>query len=396
MGEPLGRGGMATVYSCASVLSPRLRGALKVVDVRAEPGGRERFVREIETLAALRHQALIRVLAAGEEPRRGVLYMVMELIEGEDLAQRLGRERLGWRDAARLFRDVADGLHHAHEVGVHHRDMKPANVMITRSGGGVLVDFGIALDQERTRLTEVGMVPGTVAYMPPELLLSDTRSIDPALADVYAFGLVFYEALTRQRAFPGFKQASRQDLIRLVKEKLAHEPFDPGEAAPAAIRSLIKGCTQPMPLRRPRMKGVVRLLDIALGPAPGLVTATDEDEATVVVSMEMLTSALEAESTFPIGTAQLTPSPASQMETHVLQREAIEQAMAELEAAPFEDVSDRRQSFDQDVIRQELARRRPRRDERSQALLWGTAFGVVLLLASGGAAAFFLVWWWVV
>lgn len=296
---------MGAVYRCTSVLSPRLTGALKVVEARTDPATRQRFVREIETMASLRHQALIRVLAAGEDAQRGLLYHVMELIDGEDLSQRLSRARLDWQQAARVFRDIADGLHHAHEAGVHHRDIKPANVMITREGGGVLVDFGIALDQDRTRLTEVGMVPGTVAYMPPELLISDSRSVDPALSDVYAFGLVFYEAVTSQRAFPGFQHASRRDLIRLVKEKLDRPPFDPGERIPAAIRGLIKGCTNADPLKRPRMKAVVRLLDIALGPTPGIAAATSEDvEPTMIMQAPP-----DASPTFPVDTVQVTPPP---------------------------------------------------------------------------------------
>lgn len=396
---------MATVYRCHSVVAPRLAGALKVVDLRQDPGARERFVREIDTLATLRHQAVIRVLAAGEVEERYLLYMVMELIEGEDLAQRLAREPVPWPDAVRIFRELADGLQVAHQQGIHHRDIKPANVMITPSGGGVLVDFGIALDQDRTRLTQVGMVPGTVAYMPPELLLSDSHSIDPALADTYAFGLVLYEALTRKRAFPGFHRASRTDLIRLVKEKLDHPPFDPGDLAPDAIRNLIRGCTQPNPLQRPRMTAVVRMMDVALGPAPGLRAAGDlADEATVVASASMLD--LMGSSYVATTDTGQGSVPDSEMDTRVLRTEDVEAGL--LDPAAFDESTpvsnDRRpeprpgrpamsheleedtdldQQHDEAAIRRELmARRRPaprpsQPPGTNMALVWGSVIVLI-------------------
>lgn len=393
---------MATVYRCRSALSDRLQGALKVVDLRTDPGARDRFVREIDTLLALRHPAIIRVLSAGEDAARHLLYMVMELIEGEDLAHRLGREPVGWRDAARVFVDVAEGLHHAHEVGVHHRDLKPANVMITPSGGGVLVDFGIALDQDRTRLTEVGMVPGTVAYMPPELLLSDSRSIDPALADVYAFGLVVYETLSRQRAFPGFQQASRNDLVRLVQEKLDHPPFDPGEGVPQALRGLIRSCTQPNPMKRPRMHAAVRVLRLVLEPPPGAVAASavgEDDlgeEPTMVMSAPVFDAPGPADPGASAGpprtwAGEVPPRPAPAPHRAPDATVPFDRPLA---PAPFEeDLADTQNPVSRSALKTALARQRRRSREGSGVVVWGTALGLVVGLAGATSAVLALVWY---
>jgi serine/threonine protein kinase len=275
----------------------------------------------------------------------------------------------------------------------------------------VLVDFGIALDEERTRLTEVGMVPGTVAYMPPELLLSDSRTVDASLTDVYAFGLVFYEAITRRRAFPGFQNASRQDLVRLVQEKMDHEPFDPGEIATPAIRGLIKGCTNPMPLKRPRMKGVVRLLELALAPTPGLMAASaaeEGDEPTMVMArgfdspptfaVDTVKTPLPMDLRPPAATPKVVrprdptpPRPMPQMDIPPLRRPGT----PAFGQAPFDertaDLADQ-QVVDQATLRAELARGR-RAAAGRDTVIWLGAFGVVLFLVLATLVALGLGWW---
>ena len=259
----LGRGGMATVFECHSVLAPRLRGALKLMPAGRDSGSETRFLREVDALARLRHHGLVRVLAAGQT-KRGALYMVMELIEGENLLQRLQREPLEVPEALNAFRIVADGLRHAHDKGIHHRDLKPSNVMLTPDGGACLVDFGIALDVEHSRLTRAGTVAGTVTYMAPELLSVDNQDVAPGPCDVYSLGQVLCEALTGSRAFQSAR--GTHGLVKLVQEKHKSGPLDPGPEFSMAIRDLVRFTTEPNPKARPNMAQVVRLLDGALSP----------------------------------------------------------------------------------------------------------------------------------
>lgn len=264
----LGSGGMSSVHRCENAVAPRLRGAIKLVplgDDDPDEGAeqtRGRFLREVDTLAALRHPSLVRVLSCGEVPERSLIYLVMELVEGRDLASVLERGALDWRIALRVFRDLAEGLGHAHGRGVAHRDVKPANIMVCRDGVVVLVDFGIAFDQERTRLTEVGFVPGTVEYLAPECFRGgDGHTRDRKRGDVYALGVVIYEALTGEKAFRLPKELGfAEKLGRLVHEKQEKGPLDPGEGLPEALRDLVRSCTDPDPERRPAASDIARTL----------------------------------------------------------------------------------------------------------------------------------------
>jgi len=303
---------MATVYHCANILSPRIRGAIKIVDPGQHQATRARFIREVEALARLRHHAVIRVLTSGQDLSRGLLYMVMELIEGEDLLQILKRGPLPWTDLCGAFRQVADGLSHAHLRGIHHRDIKPANVMLQEDGGAVIVDFGIALDQERSRLTRAGMVPGTVSYMAPEVLTGDPRTIEADRADVYSLGVVLYEALRGQRAFPlEHRGGQAAAMIRIIEKKHDIGPLDPGDVAPDRLRELVRRCTELRPLQRPTMAQVVRYLD-AVRNEPLLVDKALEPESVT----EELSDA--DDTTFPFELCKAGKLTAAEEETLVL------------------------------------------------------------------------------
>lgn len=264
---------MATVWKCHSVLCPGLRGALKITQVAGSESAGDRFRREVDALARLRHHGVVRVLAAGRADSAH-LYMVMELIEGEDLLKHLQRGALEPAHVIRVFREISDGLRHAHQRGIHHRDLKPANVMLTEEGGGCLVDFGIALDVDQTRLTRVGAIPGTVTYMAPEMLTSDARGVDPGPADVYSLGQVMYEALTGKRAFDAPKDTP--GLVRLVRRKHARGSLDPGESIPQDLRTVVQQCTDPDPEKRPNMSHVVRLLERAMVANEGSLEPSEE------------------------------------------------------------------------------------------------------------------------
>lgn len=254
----LGEGGMGAVYRVHSALTPRLSAALKVLKPTADAEARARFVREAETLSAVRHPAIVHVMGISEDPQRHLLYIVMELATGETLRHRIGRGALTVDEAVPIFTRLASALEHAHAAGVVHRDLKPANIVLCNDGSVRLVDFGIAATQSHEPITEGGHL-GTISYVPPEVFRGEKT--DPRLADVYSWGLVLHEALTGTRVFPipaGMTPAAAAAAVGA--KKLEQGSFDPGGAVPPRLRELVRGTTQPDPSRRPSMKEVRKTL----------------------------------------------------------------------------------------------------------------------------------------
>ena len=269
LGELLGGGGMGVVYRATEDELDR-EGALKII--RPEhlyfPGARERFRREVETIAGLQHPGIVPVYVVGEQD--GVPYLAMECIEGCTLADVLRRARgraaghLTGRDFAqlvdsdrsggpggdantsgdlfagtweqvclRIVARVAEALEHAHQRGVLHRDLKPSNVMVTagdveRGGASrvMLFDFGLATTSRATRLTRSGAHLGSLPYMSPEQT-AGTEHLGPA-TDVYSLGVTLYELLTLKPAFdPGTgRGAAGRHPRRAPAGTVAPEPGD--------------------------------------------------------------------------------------------------------------------------------------------------------------------------
>lgn len=197
----VGAGGMATVYLARDLKHNRLV-AIKVL--RPELGaalGHERFLREIETTANLRHPHILPLFDSGEAA--GCLFYVMPYVEGETLRDRLDREQqLPVGDALQIAREVAEALNYAHSRGVVHRDIKPENVLL-ESGHAVVADFGIARAVDAasgTQLTETGLAIGTPAYMSPEQAVAE--KVD-ARSDLYSLGAVLYEMLAGEPPYTG-------------------------------------------------------------------------------------------------------------------------------------------------------------------------------------------------
>lgn len=250
---PLGEGGMGEVYAAHNALSERVRAALKIVKPAKLSTERGRFLREVEALHTLDHPAIVRLLSFGVDEERQLMYCAMQLMEGDTLRT--------WRDkgpmpldlARWLFAQLADGLAHAHAVGIHHRDIKPSNVIVAADASrATLLDFGIALQQDRTRLTAVGVFNGTPAYMPPEVF--ETDDVDHAAGDVYALGQIMYEALTGGPLIEYRPELTAGQVAgRVMRAKLSVEPLDPGDRVPQAMRGLIKLATARNPAGRPTM-----------------------------------------------------------------------------------------------------------------------------------------------
>src|SRR5712691_6390724 len=194
MVRELGQGGMATVYLGTDEKLGR-QVAIKALppSTRAFLGS-GRFQREVLLAAQLSHPHIVPLFEADEAD--GILFYVMEYVEGESLAERLRREGpLPLDEAVRIAAEVGDALQYAHEVGVLHRDVKPANILLSRAHA-MVADFGIAklMEQrgstEGPALTGAGIAVGTAAYMSPEQASGDKR-IDPR-SDVYALAAVLY------------------------------------------------------------------------------------------------------------------------------------------------------------------------------------------------------------
>jgi eukaryotic-like serine/threonine-protein kinase len=247
----LGAGGMGEVYRARDTRLDRSV-ALKILPPRASATtmARERFEREARAISALQHPNICTLFDVGSD--NGTEYLVMELLDGEPLADRIGKGPLPLDQVLRIGAQIADALAKAHRAGIVHRDLKPANVMLTRSGPKLL-DFGLArraVEPTQSQpltghdaptaiekpLTSDGMILGTLPYMAPEQL--EAKATD-ARTDLFALGAVLYEMLTGRRAFQANSQASLITKI-MSEQPPAIETLQP--IAPASLNRLVMKC----------------------------------------------------------------------------------------------------------------------------------------------------------
>jgi Tol biopolymer transport system component len=268
--ESIGTGGMGEVYRARDSRLER-DVALKVLpDMGAsDPEWRTRFEREGRALASLNHSniAAIYGLEQGPPQRAGLAtaVIVMELVEGETLAERLKRGPLPLDEALRVAGQIGAALEAAHERGIVHRDLKPANVKITSAGDVKVLDFGLAKfmadpaldDATRSEMTVQGAVLGTPAYMAPEQ--AQGRSVDQR-ADVWAFGVLLFEIVTGDRLFRG---ESLQETLTAV---LTVDP--PFARVPPVLQPLLRACLERDPRKRLRDIGDHRFLLVPPAEAP--------------------------------------------------------------------------------------------------------------------------------
>ena len=188
-------GGMATVFRARDTSLGRMVAVKVLRPDMATATGEARFLREARTLASFSHPNMVSIHDADRHD--GLSYYVMDLVEGETLAERLEKGPLDGRDAFRLGRDLLDVLDSIHRAGVVHRDIKPSNIFLV-DGRALLADFGIARVEEPTddTLTAEGRGPGTPAYMSPEQAKGAPASPQ---SDLYSLGMVLYEALSGNR-----------------------------------------------------------------------------------------------------------------------------------------------------------------------------------------------------
>jgi serine/threonine protein kinase len=199
-------------------------------------------VAEARRVAQLQHPGIISVHDVGSEG--GFCFIVFDLIDGDNLAERIKRDRLSWQESARIVATVADNLQYAHSKGFIHRDIKPANILLDAEGRPILADFGIAVT--RSELQHESMTStGTLAYMSPEQL-TVAGNVD-ARTDVYSLGVVLYELLTGRLPFQG------DSLARLRGQILFSQPAavqNLNAVVPAALDGICMRCLSKVPDHR--------------------------------------------------------------------------------------------------------------------------------------------------
>ncbi len=297
---PLGAGGMGEVYKARDTRLDRTVAVKVLPDRLSSPEARQRFEREAKTISQLSHAHICALYDVGREGETE--YLVMELLEGETLTERLTKGALPLEQTLRYGQEIAEALDKAHRQGIVHRDLKPGNVMLTKSGVKLL-DFGLAKAFEpaapkgsltslptKAGLTQEGSILGTFQYMSPEQL--EGREAD-GRTDLFALGAVLYEMATGRKAFVGVSQASlisaimKEDpapistiapllplaLDRVVRKCLAKDPEDRWQSA-ADLGSELKwiaegsqaGVSAPAVSRRRGRRGVAAAISgVALG-----------------------------------------------------------------------------------------------------------------------------------
>ncbi|MEU7786234.1 serine/threonine-protein kinase [Amycolatopsis sp. NPDC049159] len=245
IGSLIGEGATARVYRAVDRELGRAV-AVKVYDRHAVAVDQLRRAREKRLLASVQHPRIVALHDSGTEGDRP--YLVMQLVDGENVAERLLAGPFTAEEVGELAIRLADALAHVHARQIVHRDLKPANVLLG-PGGPVLTDFGIAHALDSTRITGTGLVTGTAAYLAPEQILGEQAGPP---ADVYALGLILLECLTAQREFPG-------TLAESAMARLHRAPRVPA-GTPAPLADTLRRMTAREPADRPAAAEIPELL----------------------------------------------------------------------------------------------------------------------------------------
>jgi eukaryotic-like serine/threonine-protein kinase len=302
----IGRGGMGVVYEARDPALDRTV-ALKVIqpsgEGEAERALEERFLAEARIAAALQHPGIVVVHDVGRDTATGALFIALELLRGQTLAELGAGGSLDWRSVLRLVAPVARALHHAHLHGVVHRDVKPANVVVLPSGEVKVTDFGIArLESAHNRLTTTGEFIGTPLYTAPEQ--AKTEDVD-GRADVFSLASVAYTLLTGQAAF--FAPTIPGIVHRVVYE----EPVPPSRYVPDLphdVERVLAHALEKDPSRRyPTAEAFAEDVEDVLGGVPPRHVAGDE--LVVVGDGDSPLSSLLDQVTQPVGAPAAATSP---------------------------------------------------------------------------------------
>ncbi|MET8850822.1 serine/threonine-protein kinase [Amycolatopsis sp. NPDC004625] len=246
LGPLIGAGATARVHRAVDRELGR-EVAVKVYDHPVVAADGLRRARERTLLASIHHPRVVAVYDSGTEGHRP--YLVMQLVDGENLAERLLAGPLPAGQVRELGIALADALAHVHARHIVHRDLKPANILLG-ADGPLITDFGIAHALDATRITGTGLVTGTAAYLAPEQIMGEQPGPP---ADIYALGLILLECLTAQREFPG--TVAESAIARL------HRPPRIPEGVPDPLAHALHRMTAREPADRPAAEEVPRLLE---------------------------------------------------------------------------------------------------------------------------------------
>jgi hypothetical protein len=252
LGDVLGRGGAATVYRALDLHTGR-HVAIKLYEIALSTGDRPQHGAELAALVRLHHPGLVRLHDTGMH--HDCVFLVMQLIDGEPLSQRIARGPLPVPTVVELGWQLASTLAYVHARGVIHRDVKPGNVLIDATDRCFLTDFGVSRLVDATRCTVSGMAMGTPAFLAPEQVRGQRLG---SAIDIYALGLVLLEALTGTKEYPG--GAVESAVARL------HRPPQIPPTLPARLRFLLRAMTVDDPAVRPDAATVAsRLMELRDG-----------------------------------------------------------------------------------------------------------------------------------
>ncbi|MFI5611290.1 Stk1 family PASTA domain-containing Ser/Thr kinase [Amycolatopsis sp. NPDC051903] len=288
LGETLGYGGMSEVHHGHDVRLGR-EVAIKVLraDLARDPQFQERFRREAQNAAALNHPAIVAVYDTGEANTEfgNLPYIVMEYVEGRTLRDIVKTEGpMSQKRAMEVMADVCAALDFSHRHGIVHRDVKPANVMITKNGAVKVMDFGIAraMHDGQSAMTQTAAVIGTAQYLSPEQARGE--SVD-ARSDVYAAGCVLYELITGEPPFTG------DSPVAVAYQHVREDPNPPSSVNPAVtpeldavvLKALAKGPANRYQSAAEMRSDLVRTLS---GQRPSAPMVMSEDERTQVMNAD--------------------------------------------------------------------------------------------------------------
>jgi serine/threonine-protein kinase len=274
--EEVGRGGMATVCRALDtrndaevaikVLSPTISGDNRFV---------RRFKREGSLLAGLKHPNIVPVMGYGDS--KGMAYMVMPYIKGVSLQHRLEKGRINKKERERWIAQIADALAFAHSQGIIHRDVKPSNVMIDKSGNALLTDFGLAREVEGSNTLTGSMLLGTPAYMAPEQGRGD---LVDARSDQYSFGVILYQLVTGKLPFEA--DSPMGTVLKHIQEPVPRPSRYVSDISPALERVILKCLAKDPEYRYPTVAAFFEAYKAARSGA----SISDLDLETVIVPLD--------------------------------------------------------------------------------------------------------------
>ena len=258
--DTIASGGMGVVYRAVDLSQGSRPFAVKVIreELSSDAAVRQRFVNEAAIVDQLHHPNIIRIFERGEHD--GKLFIAMELLNGPSLADVIRRgEVVSVPDCVDIMSQLADALAKIHSKGIVHRDLKPENVVLVEADGRrnvvKLLDFGLATTHSLTRLTQTGMILGTISYLSPEQITD--RSVTAA-SDLYSLGVVAYELLTFQKPFPGETPA---DIIKQILDREAAAPVAFRPDIPGRLNALVLELLSKDPAKRPDDASLVARLE---------------------------------------------------------------------------------------------------------------------------------------